>query len=145
MSIQEHRLGIQYKHYVDMTLSILWLIKSFRKTSILTWNRYIRDKATVLSSYLFRFIIFLEFHINFLLVCQIGRFYICRRLFLLQFIVPVVPLFYCCNWCVPSILVCNPDLFSLNRCMTYEQPYTTVAFIYDIILLISSLFLITTF
>ena len=29
----------------------------------------------------------------------------------------------------PSILVCNPILFSLNRFMTFEQRYTTVAFI----------------
>ena len=29
----------------------------------------------------------------------------------------------------PSFLVCNPDLFSLNRFMTFEQRYTTVAFI----------------
>ena len=26
-----------------------------------------------------------------------------------------------------SILVCNPDLFSLNRFMTFEQRYTTIA------------------
>ena len=32
----------------------------------------------------------------------------------------------------PSILVCSPDLFSLNRFMTYEERYTTVAFIYSL-------------
>ena len=29
----------------------------------------------------------------------------------------------------PSVLVCNPDLFFLNRFMNFEQRYTTVAFI----------------
>ena len=30
----------------------------------------------------------------------------------------------------PSVLVCYPDLiFFLNRCMNFEQRYTTVAFI----------------
>ena len=32
----------------------------------------------------------------------------------------------------PSVLICNLDLFSLNRVMTFEQLYTTVAFIYPI-------------
>ena len=31
----------------------------------------------------------------------------------------------------PSVLVCNPDLFSLNRFMTFEQRYTTVALFTD--------------
>ena len=30
----------------------------------------------------------------------------------------------------PTVLVCNRDLFSLNRFMTFEQRYTTVVFIY---------------
>ena len=30
----------------------------------------------------------------------------------------------------PSVLVCNPDLFSFNRFLTFEQRYTTVAFMY---------------
>ena len=29
----------------------------------------------------------------------------------------------------PSVLVCNPDLFFLNRFMNVKQRYTTVAFI----------------
>ena len=32
----------------------------------------------------------------------------------------------------PSVLVCDPDLFSLDRFMTIEQRYTTVAFIWNI-------------
>ena len=30
----------------------------------------------------------------------------------------------------PSVLVCNPDLFFLNRFMNFEQQYTTVALIF---------------
>ena len=30
-----------------------------------------------------------------------------------------------------SVLVCNPDLFFLNRLMNFEQRYTTIAFIYQ--------------
>ena len=32
--------------------------------------------------------------------------------------------------CFPSVLVCNPDLFSLNLFMIFEKRYTTFALIF---------------
>ena len=43
------------------------------------------------------------------------------RLFLLHFSVSVVLMFSWYRWCVPSVYVCNADLVSLNRFMTFKQ------------------------
>ena len=43
----------------------------------------------------------------------------CFLVFLLQFM------------CFPRFLVCNPGMCSLNRFMTFEQRYTTVALIFE--------------
>ena len=51
------------------------------------------------------------------------------RLFLLHFRVLIVLLVSCVVDVFPSDLVCNPDMFSLNRFMTFEHWYTTGAFI----------------
>ena len=50
--------------------------------------------------------------------------------FLLHFSVSVVSLFSLIGNVFPSVLLCYPNLFPLNRLMTFEQRYTTVAFIY---------------
>ena len=49
---------------------------------------------------------------------------------LLHFSISVVSLFSAYSWCVPSVLVCNLEMFSLNRFVTFEQRCTTVAFFY---------------
>ena len=54
--------------------------------------------------------------------------FLCMLAFLLHFSVPVVPLFSSYSWCVTTGFCFNPDLFSLNRLMTYEFRYTMVAF-----------------
>ena len=53
--------------------------------------------------------------------------YVFWCLFLLHFRVPVVPLFYLLVDVFPSVIVCYPDLISVNRFITFEQRYTTVA------------------
>ena len=53
--------------------------------------------------------------------------FLCRLAFVLLHVsVPVVSLHSSLSWCVPSVLVCNPDLFSLNRFMTLEHRCITV-------------------
>ena len=62
------------------------------------------------------------------------------RLFLLHFSIPVVPLFSSYIIGVfPMGLFCHPDLFSLNRFMSFEHRYTTVAFIYIFVILASDI------
>ena len=51
-------------------------------------------------------------------------FFYCTSVFLLFRYFPLIVDVF------TSVLICNPDLFSLNRCMSFEQQYTTVAFIY---------------
>ena len=56
----------------------------------------------------------------------------CRFIFLLQFSVSVVSLFSSLIVDMfTSVIVCNPDVCSLNRCMTFKQRCTTVAFIFQ--------------
>ena len=58
-------------------------------------------------------------------------------LYMLAFVFVFVALqFFCCSVVFlsiddmfPSVLVCNPNLFSLIRFFTFENRYTTVAFI----------------
>ena len=60
---------------------------------------------------------------------QIVRFYVCWRLFLLQFGVFDFKMFSCFSSysrCISIGSVCNPNLFSLNQLMTFEQRYTTL-------------------
>ena len=60
---------------------------------------------------------------SFLCVLQCRFFFCyCKSVFLL-FVYSIVDVF-------TSVLVCNPDLFSLNRFMTFEQRYTSVALIW---------------
>ena len=49
----------------------------------------------------------------------------------MHFSVPVVTLFFLINDVFPSVWVFNSDLFILNRFMTFEHLYTSVAFIYN--------------
>ena len=61
---------------------------------------------------------------SFLCVLHCRFVFCCTSLFLLFRCFPLIVDVF------TSVLVGNPDLFSLNRFMTFEQRYTTVAFIY---------------